>query len=169
MEVNNNRRLHMTISFYDFNNLSEKDKKKTLENLKKEIGVGGMVAEWNISRSKVYSLLHQLDIAVSAKNHKLRPQKPNKPAASAKTSDNSDINITPPADNSSSAESTGARKTPATPSELDFAAKDDAAKFSLYLETQGTVSYINETIQLLLGSQKLEGSNLQVHISLQEL
>ena len=159
----------MTISLSDFNNLAEKDKKKTLENLKKEIGVGGMVKEWNISRSKVYSMLHQLDIAVSAKNHKLKPQKPNKKPASTKSADNRDVNISSPADDPQATRSRARRKTPSTQSALEFDVKDNAAKFSLYLETQGNASFINETVQLLLASQKFEGANLHVNISLQEI
>lgn len=156
----------MTISLSAFKDLSEKDKKKTLETLKKDIGVGGMVKEWDISRSKVYSMLHQYDIAVSSK-HKVKPQKPRKTSINPAETGNSEI--------SSAAAPTAPSKfmepvqTDLGSSSLDFTEKDDAAKFSLYLETQGTASFINETVQLLLGSQKFAGSNLQVNISLQEL
>lgn len=159
----------MTISLSDFNNLSEKDKKKTLDNLKKELGVGGLVKEWDISRSKVYSMLHEFDIAVSARKHKLKPQKPNKTLASNETQDKTDTDISSHANDRQTSGSSRMRKKPSDQSELDFALKDDAAKFSLYLETQGTVCFINETVQLLLGSEQLEGSNLHVNISLQEI
>jgi len=158
----------MTISLSELNNLPEKDKKKTLENLKKEIGVSGMVKEWDISRSKVYSMLHELDITVSSRKHKLKPQKPTKTPSAAKAQDNSDINSSSPTEEPKPTEPARIKKT-SIASDLDFDAKDDAAKFSLYLETQGTASFINETVQLILGSQKLEGSHLQVNISLQEI
>jgi len=158
----------MTISLSDFNNLSEKEKKKTLDSLKKEIGVGGMVKEWDISRSKVYSMLHEFDIAVSSRKHKLKPQKPTKTSVSKKQ-DKSDTDMSSQADDSQTSGSEGMKKKSAAQSELDFGLKDDSSKFSLYLETQGTASFINETVQNLLGSQQLEGSNLQVNISLQEI
>lgn len=157
----------MTISLSDFKNLSEKDQKKTLENLKKEIGVSGIVKEWNVSRSKVYSMLRQYNIAVGSK-HKLKPQKPHK--TSAESPDNNDTTrVSTPADQPSPAETAETSNRKPLPSSLSFAGKDDAAKFSLYLETQGTASFINETVQMLLGSQKFADSNLQVNISLQEI
>ncbi len=157
----------MTISLSDFNNLSEKDKKKTLESLKKEIGVNGLVKEWNVSRSKIYSMLHEYDIAVSATKHKLKPKRPAKTTEASKPKSEGEAS-TASAEASSAPGSTGARRSGSLPAELEFEIKDDA-KFSLYLETQGNASFINETVQLLLGSQKFVGSNLQVNITLQEI
>lgn len=155
----------MTVSLSDFNNLSEKEKKKTLESLKKEIGVSGLVKEWNVSRSKVYSMLHEYDIAVSDRKHKLKPKRP---AKAGETKHNQEDSETSSAEASSSTGTEGKKKSASPPSELEFDIKDDS-KFSLYLQTQGTASFINETVRLLLGSQKLEGSNLQVNITLQEI
>ncbi|MEA4924433.1 MAG: hypothetical protein VB084_03895 [Syntrophomonadaceae bacterium] len=157
----------MTISLSDFNTLSEKDKKKTLESLKKEIGVNGLVKEWNVSRSKIYSMLHEYDIAVSAAKHKLKPKRPAKTTEASKPKSAVEAS-TSSAEASSAPGSIGARRSGSLPAELEFDIKD-GAKFSLYLETQGNASFINETVQLLLGSQKFAGSNLQVNISLQEI
>jgi len=163
----------MTISLSDFNNLSEKDKKKTLEDLKKDIGVSGIAKEWDISRSKTYSLLHEFNISVGSKGRKSKLKKPIKTSENiTKVSDKKENN-TQSSDSSEteqlSNKTVGMGKLVGAESSLMLDTKEDASKFSLYLETQGTASFINETVQHLLRSEKIASSNLHINISLQEV
>jgi hypothetical protein len=75
MERINVRRLKMTISLTDFNKLSEKEKKKALESFKKEVGVGGIVQAWDISRSKVYSMLRKYNISNNSKGRSTKKKR----------------------------------------------------------------------------------------------
>ena len=50
----------MAVSLSDFESMPEKDKQKILQELKNEIGVSGMAKAWEMSRTKVYSMLHDL-------------------------------------------------------------------------------------------------------------
>lgn len=133
----------MTLSLEDFSNLSTKEKKKTLEDMKKEMGVSGIVQAWNVSRSKVYNLLHDFDIPVTPKKRTLKPKKPD--TLQAENQEN---------------KSSGSK---------DNMQPDDSSKFSLYLETQGSAKFINETVQNLLTANNLNGSMLQINISVQEI
>jgi len=161
----------MTISLSDFNNLPEKDKKKTLEELKKDIGVSGIAKEWDISRSKTYSLLHEFNISVGSKGRKPKLIKPTKTSENlTKISDKKGSKSTDSSKNEQLANKTVAmEKLVGAESTLNFDTKEDASKFSLYLETQGTASFINETVQHLLRSEKIASSNLHINISLQEV
>jgi len=140
----------MSISLIDFSNLSPKEKKKALEEMKKEIGVSGIVQEWNVSRSKVYNLLHEFDIPVNTKKRTLKPRKPKQ----------NPENITA-SNQSGSSEPIREVKSSLT--------SDDGSKFSLYLETQGSARFINETLQNILSTHNLNNSRLQINISVQEI
>ncbi len=157
----------MVISLSDFNKLSEKDKKKTLENLKQEIGVSGIVKAWEISRSKAYSMLREFNISLN--------RKISRPSKTKKTDDSLDNqnNATAPSDlpipqTHQTVERSGNMGAPEE-SLLDFDTKADGSKFFLNLETQGTALLINETIHALLGSGKLSNSNLHLSITIQEI
>jgi hypothetical protein len=154
------------ISLSDFNTLSQKDKKKTLEELKKEIGVSGIAKEWDISRSKTYSLLHEFNISVGSKG-RTKLKKPIKPSENIKATSTKDNDK----QNNSSAEKAGqtTNKSGRSESSLSFDTQENDSKFSIYLETQGDASFINETVQHLLQSEKLASSKLHLNISLQEV
>ncbi|MDD3364956.1 MAG: hypothetical protein PHZ03_08255 [Syntrophomonas sp.] len=149
----------MVISLSDFNKLSEKDKKKTLENLKQELGVSGIVKAWEISRSKVYSMLRESNISVNRKIS--RPSKTKKADASLESQNAATATHSP-------TERPGNLVEPEE-SQLDFDTKADGSKFFLNLETEGTAPLINETIHALLGSGKLSSANLHLSITLQEI
>ena len=47
--------------------------------------------------------------------------------------------------------------------------KTDETKFSFYLDTQGTGTFVSETLQLLIASGKLSNSVLRLNISIEEM
>jgi len=157
----------MAISFTDFNNLSEQEKKETLQDLKNQIGVSGIVKAWEISRSKVYSMLNDLNIPLNAKGSKKTKTKADVAEVSIKGQDNQ---VAPKAQKP---KKTGmpknTKKRVAPESALEFEIEENFSKFSLHLETQGNASLISETLQTLLAANQLSNSNIQVNITLQEM
>ena len=152
----------MVISLSDFNKLSEKDKKKTLENLKQEVGVSGIVKAWEISRSKAYSMLRDFNISL---NRKIG-QSSKKKADGSKENQNAhpEAPVLLTIQTVEMPGNLGAEEE----SLLDFDTRADGSKFFLNLETQGTAMLINETIHALLGSDKLSSANLHLSITIQE-
>ncbi len=148
----------MVISLSDFNKLAEKDKQKTLQDLKQQVGVSGIVKAWDISRSKAYSMLREFNISINTKAIR--------PSNSKKADQNTDT----------SAGQTDEKKDKSKPklgkvppnSALTVETTDDS-KFYLSLETQGTAPLINDTIQALLASGKLSNANFHLNITIQEI
>jgi|GEM_PF-1543157 len=165
----------MIISLSDFNNLSEKDKKKTLENLKRDVGVNGIIKEWNISRSKAYSMMREFDISVNTK-----PSRPSKTKMSNKTNrdkNNEGVNVEVNDKNNNIAAASDPQghdslgtsgKTTSSVSTV-IPSQNGLSKFHLYVETQGSASMISETLNTLLTSGRLTDTNLQINITLQEI
>lgn len=147
----------MVISLTDFNNLNEKDKRKTLQELKNDIGVSGLVREWNVSRAKIYSLLHELDVPVN----------PRKPRKSVMTSPGA----SPGGNENQKSKKRNKDQQEATPEyyEVYNAFAAEVPKFSLSLDTQGEASVISQTIQVLLASGKFENANLHLNLTLEEI
>ncbi len=157
----------MAISFTDFNNLSEQEKKETLMDLKNQIGVSGIVKAWEISRSKVYSMLNDLNIPLNAKGSKKTKTKADVAEVSIKDQDKQ---VAPKAQNRKKTGMPKNTKKRVTPeSALEFEIEENVSKFSLHLETQGSASLISETLQTLLAANKIANSNIQVNITLQEM
>ncbi|PKM78003.1 MAG: hypothetical protein CVU90_04630 [Firmicutes bacterium HGW-Firmicutes-15] len=148
----------MVISLSDFNKLSDKDKKKTLESLKQELGVSGIVKAWEISRSKAYSMLREFNISLNRKIS--RPSK-------AKSDEN--LEKSAEVTTQQRDQSIKSSETVAPESRLDFDSNADGSKFFLNLETQGTAQLISETIHSLLGSGKLSSAKLHLSITIQEV
>ena len=157
----------MVISLSDFNKLSEKDKKKNLENLKKEIGVSGIVKVWEISRSKAYSMLRESNISVNTRAS--RPSKTKKADASMESQNSATASHDVPDSLTDQTIERPGKQVAPEESLLDFDTKADDSRFFLNLETQGTALLINETINALLGSGKLSNTNLHMNITLQEI
>jgi len=151
----------MVISLSDFESMSDKDKRKILKELKNEIGVSGMSKAWEISRSKVYNMLHAFNVPVDSrrgrqpKNDKTSPEKElDKPVQKMSSNNNhadqeDNINSSKPS--------------------LEPEEKTDETKFSFYLDTQGTGTFVSETLQLLITSGKLSNSTLRLNISIEEM
>jgi hypothetical protein len=57
----------MTISYSDFKQLPREQQKETIELLRNEIGISTLIKTWGISRSKIYNIIHELDLSVSPK------------------------------------------------------------------------------------------------------
>lgn len=164
----------MVISLSEFNNLSDEDKKKTLKNLKLEVGVSGIVNEWNISRSKAYSMMRGLNISVNTKAS--RPSKTKMIDESLKDKNNEVGNIqannnanTATATNPQADESHGTARNPILSQSTVTASRNNSSKFHLYVETQGSASMINETLRMLLESGRLTDFNLKINMTLQEI
>ena len=151
----------MVISLSDFESMSDKDKRKILEELKNEIGVSGIAKTWEISRTKVYNMLHTFNVPVDSrrgrqpKNNKTSPEKELDKPVLKKSSNN---NQAKQENNINSCE----------PS-LEPEEKTDETKFSFYLDTQGTGTFVSETLQLLIASGKLSNSVLRLNISIEEM
>jgi len=60
----------MLISFADFLALSAEKQATTLDELRKEHGVGNLVKMWGISTSRLYKLIHELNLSVSKRGRK---------------------------------------------------------------------------------------------------
>ena len=157
----------MVISLSDFNKLSEKDKKKTLENLKQEIGVGGIVKAWEISRSKAYSMLREFHISLNTKAS--RPSKKKEADASLEIQNIAKASAELPVPPTDQAVEKSVNLGAPEESLLDFDTKADGSKFFLNLETQGTALLINQTIHALLGSGNLSSTNFHLSITIQEI
>ena len=156
----------MVISLSDFNKLPEKDKKKTLENLKQEIGVSGIVKAWEISRSKAYNMLREFNISLNRKIS--RPSKTKKTDASLEIQNTATAPPEVPVPLSDQTIQRHGNLVAPEKALLDFDTKADGSKFFLNLETQGSALLINETIHALLGSGKLSNANFHLSITLQE-
>ncbi len=151
----------MVISLSDFESMPDTDKRKILEELKNEIGVSGIAKAWEISRTKVYNMLHTFNVPVDSrrgrqpKNNKTSPEKElDKPVLKKSSNNNhadqeNNINILKPS--------------------LEPEEKTDETKFSFYLDTQGTGTFVSETLQLLIASGKLSNSVLRLNISIEEM
>jgi hypothetical protein len=161
----------MVISLSDFNNLSEKEKKKTLESMKQEIGVSGIVKAWEISRSKAYSMLREYNISLNRKisrTSKTKMKEGSSGNQNTATSSSGEPVSLKDQNKEQTIEGSGKMVAPKE-SPLDFDTKTDDSKFFLNLETQGTAPLINETIHALLGSGKISSANLHLSITIQEL
>lgn len=157
----------MTISLSEFNSLPEIEKKEVLYKLKSDLGVSGIVRAWEISRSKVYSMLNEFDISLDSK--KGPKAKAQKPKVSFESESKGDRNVQDTSEFSRDIESQEHEKSKirnASSLELDETEKN---KFSLYLDTQGTGRVISETLNLLLGSEQLSNSDLHLNISIEEM
>lgn len=148
----------MSISISDFNALSEQEKRETLQDLKNQIGVSGIVKEWEISRAKVYSMLKKFNIPV--KNNATDELKPTTLSTENSQEFHGHKHLSDAIDQ---------KEHFTQESSLKFNTSDSSSKFSLYLETNGTIQLVSETIQMLLGAEKLANTNLHVNISLQEI
>lgn len=156
----------MAISLNDFNNLTQEEMKETLQNLKAQIGVSGIVNAWGISRSKVYGMLNDLNIPLNPRGRK-----------TSKTSASGEKKTAP--DKQVSAETAKGKKngkpktkqkhiTPESSLDFDMEEVNDS-KFSLYLETEGSASFISEAVQMLLAANKFTSANMHVNITLKEI
>lgn len=134
---------------------------KILKELKNEIGVSGIAKSWEISRTKVYSMLHAFNVPVDSrrgrqrKEDKISPEKGlDKPVLKMSSNNNhadeeNNINTSKPS--------------------LEPEDKKEETKFSFYLDTQGTGTFVSETLQLLIASGKLSNSVLRLNISIEEM
>lgn len=144
----------MVVSLAEFETMPEKDRKKALREMKSAIGVNGITEAWGISRSRVYNLLHELNIPLEPRKtsksegpEKRRP-KNETPEAQGEMTVNTDHSDIP------------------TP-RLEFEA--DSPPFTLHLETSGNVGAISEAVQLLLSSGKLSSSNLHLALTINQI
>lgn len=144
----------MVVSLAEFETMPEKDRKKTLRELKSEIGVNGITEAWGISRSRVYNLLHELNIPLEPRKTRKgegaekRRRKNENPEGQGEISVNTDHTDIPYP-------------------RLDF--ETEAAPFTLHLETSGSVGAISEAVQLLLSSGQLSNSNLQLNLTINQI
>lgn len=67
----------MVMSFSEFKALSVDKQAVTLDELRKEYGVNNLVKMWGISTSKLYKLIHELDLPVSKRGRKANAVKKN--------------------------------------------------------------------------------------------
>lgn len=158
----------MTITLSEFNQLSAKEKKEVLQDLKKNLGVSGIVKAWEISRSKAYSMLKEFDIALdSKKGPRSKPEKPKVSFEIENKDTDKKIRTSSEISRDALPEETKTGKSRKIsswePEEME------EAKFSLYLDTQGTGKIISQTLQLLLGSEQLSNSDLHLNISIEEI
>jgi hypothetical protein len=151
----------MAVSLSDFESMSEKDKQNILQELKNEIGVSGIAKAWEMSRTKVYSMLHDLNVPVDSKRGRQRKEKTS-PAEK-------ELNETVQPIRSSSSNITPIEDANRFKSSLELEEEKDETKFSFYLDTQGSGRFINETLQLLLASEKLSNSELRLNISIEQI
>lgn len=141
----------MVVSLPEFESMPEKDRKKTLRELKSEIGVTGITEAWGISRSRVYTLLHELNIPLEPRKTRKgegvdkNRRKNGNPEASSEMIMDSDI--------------------PYPRLEVET----EMAPFSLHLETSGSIGTISEAVQLLLSSGKLSNSNLHLNLTINQI
>jgi len=160
----------MIISLSDFNNLSDKDKTKTFAELKQSVGVSGIIKEWNISRSKVYSMMREFNIPVHKKTN--RSLKTKKEDGSKSMIENTNLkvnkkNVAPAS--KPKRERRGKVGSEASSQSTLVVSKTEDSKFHLYVETQGSASMINDTLSMILESGRLTEANLQVNLTLQEM
>ena len=150
----------MAVSLSDFESMPEKDKQKILQELKNEIGVSGMAKAWEMSRTKVYNMLHDFNVPVDSKRGRQRKEK---------TSAEKELNETVQPIRASSSNITPIEDADRFKSSLELEEEKDETKFSFYLDTQGSGRFINETLQLLLASEKLSNSELRLNISIEQI
>ncbi len=148
----------MVISLLEFDNLSEKDRKKTLQELKSEIGVSGLVEAWSVSRAKIYSMLHELNVPVNPR----KPRKAGEEAPSGSSHPHGKRSRNKGKDENN-------EKTIPEYAQSYQVLNADGPKFTLSLDTQGEASAISQTIQLLLSSGKFEHTNLHINLRLEEV
>lgn len=144
----------MVVSLAEFETMPEKDRKKVLRGMKSEIGVNGITEAWGISRSRVYNMLHELNIP-------LEPRKTGKSDSASKRgkkSEKSEIG-------GDMKEKTAHPEIPNP--RLEF--ETDSPPFALHLETSGKVEAISEAVQLLLSSDKLSSSNLHLNLTINQI
>ena len=149
----------MAVSLSEFESIPEKDKQKILQELKNEIGVSGISKAWEMSRTKVYSMLHDFNVPVDSKKGRQRKENTSTEkelSESVQTMHSSSSNITPIDDTNRFKSSLKIEENKET-------------KFSFYLDTQGSGRFINETLQLLLASEKLSNSELRLNISIEQV
>lgn len=144
----------MVVSLSEFEAMPEKDRKRTLREMKSEIGVNGITEAWGISRSRVYNLLHELNIPLEPKKtrkgegaDKRRKKNENSEVQRELTVNSDHLDIPDP--------------------RLDF--EVDSPSFTLHLETSGSVGTISEAVQLLLSSGKLSNSNLHLNLTINQI
>lgn len=127
-----------------------------------------MVKAWEISRSKVYSMLKEFDIALDSK--KGPKSKPEKPKLSFET-ENKELNKKVQTTSELSSDIVSNESKMENNKKISSLEMDgmEEAKFSLYLDTQGTGKLISQTLQLLLGSEQLSNSDLHLNISIEEI
>jgi hypothetical protein len=151
----------MVISLSDFESMSDKDKRKILKELKNEIGVSGIAKAWEISRTKVYSMLHAFNVPVDSrrgrqpKNDKTSPEKELDKPVKKMSSNNNHVDQE--------------NNTNSSKPSLEPEKETEETKFSFYLDTQGTGTFVSETLQLLIASGKLSNSVLRLNISIEEM
>ncbi|HWP97081.1 MAG TPA: hypothetical protein VN426_09535 [Syntrophomonadaceae bacterium] len=164
----------MVISLSEFTDLTEKQKAKTIQDLKNEIGVTGITEAWGISRSKAYSILHQLNIPTSTKES--TESKTKRPKVSFREKNNN-------VGTGNEVHNTGAsreKKRPATNRRTPKASRSVSHKDSLDFEEvsksssvqvdiQGDASTISQTLQLLIGSSKFASSYLHLSLRIEEV
>lgn len=65
----------MVISYAEFLNLPAEKQAAVLDEMRKEHGVGGVVKMWGISTSRLYNLIHELNLPVSKRGRKAKSSK----------------------------------------------------------------------------------------------
>lgn len=143
----------MVVSLAEFETMPEKDRKKALREMKSDIGVSGITEAWGISRSRVYNLLHELNIPLEPR--KTRKDEGPKRSKKRDTSDGQGEMTM----NTSRSDGPNPR--------LEF--EIDPPPFSLHLETSGNAEAISEAVQLLLSSGKLSASNLHLNLTINQI
>lgn len=151
----------MVISLSDFESMPDKDKQKILKELKNEIGVSGIAKAWEISRSKVYNMLHAFNVPVDSRRGRQRKEEEKSPE---KELDKPVLKMSSNNNHADEEDNANISKSSLEPEETK-----EETKFSFYLDTQGTGRFISETLQVLIASGKLSNSVVHLSISIEEM
>lgn len=58
------------IKLEEFELLAKEEQKELLQELKEEVGTTALIKHWGISRTKMYNMIHQLDVPVQSRKGK---------------------------------------------------------------------------------------------------
>jgi hypothetical protein len=136
----------LTISYADFKNLSGEQQKKTLEELRNEPGITELLKVWDISRSKLYKMIHELDLSVSTRGK-------NSKNVSAQKSVNHTASL---------------RGKPKTQIDEDIPVSD-ANVFSISLNAEGPFKNVSEKLQFLFQQNIVPDTNVRISLSIDEI
>lgn len=128
------------VDFATFNELPIEMQRETLQRLRSEVGISGLVSLWGISTSKLYSLIHQLDLPVSnrGRRKKPRPETTEHPADNVQAQDKESIGIS-------------------------------GSKFSFSMTVEGTGSELTSKLKPLLNTMAATGIRLKINIVAEEV